>query len=322
MRLRAAFLLLAILAAAGCVGVRRDSPAPLDLSAPGTWAVLAPLPTPRQEVAVAALDGRVIVIGGFGRTMEPTATVEAYDPAANAWTRLAPLPTPLHHAAAGVAAGRLFVVGGFTGGRVRWEASAAVFEYDAARNSWATRAPMPTPRGGLAVAVLNDRLHALGGSADQVTGAHEIYDPATDRWSRASPMPTPRDHLAAVAFQGQVWAIGGRRSFFGRQYDAVEVWDPAADAWRVGPPLPSARGGLAAAALPDRILVFGGEAPFRIFASTEMYEAAGHRWIAKAPMPTPRHGIGAAVVGGRVYIPGGARQPGFAVTAAHEAYVP
>jgi N-acetylneuraminic acid mutarotase len=213
-----------------------------------------------------------------------------------------------------VAGGRLFVVGGFSGGRVRWEASPAVFEYDAARNSWATRAPMPTPRGALAVAVLNDRLHAVGGSADQVTGAHEVYDPTTDRWSRASPMPTPRDHLAAVAFQ--------RRSFFGPQYDAVEVYDPAADAWRVGPPLPSARGGLAAVALPDRILVFGGEAPFRIFGSTEMYEPAGNRWIAKAPMPTPRHGIGAAVVGGRVYIPGGGRQPGFAVTGANEAYVP
>jgi N-acetylneuraminic acid mutarotase len=320
--IRSAALLLAVLAVAGCLGVRAESPAPVDQSAPGTWAVLAPLPTPRQEVAVAALDGRVIVIGGFGPAMEPVATVEAYDPGANAWTALAPLPTPLHHAAAAVAAGRLFVVGGYTGGRVRWEASATVFEYDPARNSWATRAPMPTARGALAVAVLNDRIHALGGSADRVTGAHEVYDPATDRWAAASPMPTPRDHLAAVAFQGQVWAIGGRQSFFGTQYAAVEVYDPAADAWRVGPPLPAARGGLAAAALSDRILVFGGEAPFRIFGSTEMYEPAGRRWIAKAPMPTPRHGIGAAVVGGRIHIPGGARQPGFAVTATHEAYVP
>jgi N-acetylneuraminic acid mutarotase len=315
-------LLLAALAAAGCVGVRRESPAPIDQSLPGTWAVLAPLPTPRQEVAVAALDGRVVVIGGFGSGMEPMATVEAYDPAANAWSTLAPLPTPLHHPAAAVAGGRLFVIGGYTGGRLRWVPSQTVFEYDAARNSWATRAPMPTARGALAVAVLDERIHAVGGGAGSVTGAHEIYDPATDRWSAASPMPTPRDHLAAVAFQGQVWALGGRSSFFGTQYATVEIYDPAADAWRVGPPLPSGRGGLAAAALPDRILVFGGEAPFRIFSATEMYEPAGRRWIAKAPMPTPRHGIGAAVVGGRVYIPGGGRQPGFAVTATNEAYIP
>jgi len=108
----------------------------------------------------------------------------------------------------------------------------------------------------------------------------------------------------------------------GEQYGNVEIYDPATDSWRTGPPLPAARGGLAAVALPDRILVFGGEAPLRIFSANEMYEAAGNRWIAKEPMPTPRHGIGAAVIGGRVYVPAGATRPGFAATAANEAYAP
>jgi hypothetical protein len=181
---------------------------------------------------------------------------------------------------------------------------------------------MPTPRGGLAAAVLDQRIHALGGSAEQVSRAHEVYEPVSNRWTAAAPMPTARDHLGAVAFQGHVWALGGRTSFMGTQYATVEIWDPAANAWRVGPSLPEGRGGLAAAALADRIIVFGGEAPLRIFSSTEMYEAAGNRWISKAPMPTPRHGIGAAVVDGRVYVPGGGRQPGYAATDVNEAYTP
>jgi len=315
-------MLLGVLLLAGCLGAVTDSPAPVDQTAAGTWTVLAPLPQPRQEIAVAVLDGRLYVIGGFGESGEPVATVDVYDPTTNEWQARAPLPVATHHTAAAVAGGKLYVVGGYTGGRVRWTASQATFEYDPARDSWATRAAMPTPRGGLAAAALGERIHALGGTGDGVTNAHEVYDPASDRWSVANPMPTARDHLAAVTFQGRVWALGGRTSFMGTQYANVEVYDPATDSWRVAPPLPSGRGGLAAAALADRIFVFGGEAPLRIFNSNEMYEVAGNRWISKAPMPTPRHGIGAGVVGGRIIIPGGARQPGLAATHVTEAYAP
>jgi N-acetylneuraminic acid mutarotase len=315
-------LVLAAVAAAGCLGATTESAAPIDVGRPGAWASRARMPTARQEVAVAALDGRVLVIGGFGPGPGPVATVEAYDPAADRWETRAPLPAPSHHAAAAVVNGRLFVIGGYTGGAVGWTAQSAVYEYEPARDAWIPRAPLPTPRGALAVTVLNDRVHAVGGSAHGPTAAHEVYDPAADRWTAAYPMPTARDHLAAVEFQGRLWALGGRRSFTGEQYARVEIYDPARDRWQTGTPLPTGRGGLTAAALTDRIFVFGGEAPLRIFNATEMYEAAGDRWIAKAPMPTPRHGIGAAVIGGRIYVPGGATRPGLARTDANEVFTP
>jgi N-acetylneuraminic acid mutarotase len=315
-------LVLAVLLIAGCVGATVESPAPIDLAVPGRWEVAMPMPTPRQEVAVAALGDRIFVIGGFGANAEPVGTVEVFEPATGRWETRAPLPAPSHHAAAAVAGGRLFVVGGYTGGRVDWTPQSTVYEYDAARDSWATRTPLPSARGALAAAVLDGRLHAVGGSGARVTNVHEMYDPAADRWTRLRPMPTARDHLAAVAFQGKLWALGGRSSFVGDQYDAVEVYDPVTDTWDPGTPLPSGRGGLAAAALADRIFVFGGEAPLRIFSATEMYEAAGNRWIAKDPMPTPRHGIGAAAVSGKIYVIGGGTRPGFARSGANEVYVP
>ncbi|HEU4371691.1 MAG TPA: kelch repeat-containing protein [Methylomirabilota bacterium] len=308
--------------AGGCVGRVTDSSAPVDQKAPGRWTALTPMPSTRQEVAVAAYGGRVWVIGGFGAGAEPVSTVEMYDPAQNIWETRAALPVPIHHPAAAVVGDRLFVIGGYTGGRVRWTALDSVYEFVPSRETWEPRAPMPTPRGALAVAVLNGRAHALGGGGESVSNAHEVYDPATNRWARLNAMPTARDHLAAVAFQGRVWALGGRASFVGEQYANVEIYDLATDSWRTGVPLPAGRGGLAAAALPDRILVFGGEAPLRIFSATEMWESAGRRWIAKEPMPTPRHGIGAAVLGGRVFVPAGGTQPGFAASAANEAYTP
>jgi N-acetylneuraminic acid mutarotase len=315
-------LLAAAGLAAGCLGRITDSPAPVDQTAPGRWTQYTPMPAPRQEVAVAALGGRVWVIGGFGHNAEPVATVETFDPKLNLWETRAALPEPVHHAAAAVVGNRLFVIGGYTGGRVRWTAQDAVYEFNASRETWEPRAAMPTPRGGLAVAVLGDRIHALGGSGESVTNAHEVYDPATNRWSRANAMPTARDHLAAVAFQGRVWALGGRASFVGEPYANVEIYDPATDSWRTGTPLPVGRGGLAAATLADRILVFGGEAPLRIFNATEQWEVSGQRWVAKEPMPTARHGIGTAVIDGRVFVPAGGTEPGYAASTVIEAYTP
>ena len=315
-------LLVAALAVAGCVGTTVDSAAPVDQTASGSWLVRTPMPTARQEVAVAALGNKIVVVGGFGPGAEAVATVEVYDVPTDRWEERAPYPVPVHHAAAAVVGNRLFVVGGYTGSRLGWTRLASVYEYDAPRNAWVQRASMLTPRGALAAATVGDRLHAVGGDADGVTGAHEVYDPRTDRWTPAATMPTARDHLAAVAVGNRVWAIGGRTSFFGTQYGNVEIYDPATDSWRVGQPLPAGRGGLAAAAIGDRVYVFGGEAPLRIFNANEMYEAAGNRWIAKAAMPTPRHGIGAVVVGGRIYIPGGATSPGLARTDVHEVFTP
>ena len=117
-------VIVAAVVFAGCLGVTTESRAPLDVATPGTWTTLAPMPTARQEVAAAALDGRVFVIGGFGENADPVAVVEAYDPATDRWETRAPLPAPTHHAAAAVVGGRLFVVGGFTGGRLAWTAQA------------------------------------------------------------------------------------------------------------------------------------------------------------------------------------------------------
>jgi N-acetylneuraminic acid mutarotase len=315
-------LALAVLLLASCLGKTTDSTAPVDIMSPGKWVPLAPMPTARQEVAVAEVNGRVFVIGGFGAGSEAVPTVEVYDPATDRWDTRAPLPAPTYHAAAAVIDGRLFVVGGYSGGRVSWTPLRTVYEYDEARSSWSTRAPLRRARGGLAVVALGGRLHAVGGSGDSASAAHEVYEPTPDRWTDAPPMPTARDHLAAVVFQGKLWAIGGRTSFVGTQFGNVEIYDPATNTWSTGTPLPTARGGLAAAVLGDRVYVFGGEAPLRIFSANEMYEVAATRWIGKEPMRTPRHGIGAATVGNRIYVPGGGTQPGYAATNVNEAYVP
>ncbi|MCH7591932.1 MAG: hypothetical protein IH989_04010 [Planctomycetes bacterium] len=124
------------------------------------WRQLAPLPSARSEVAVAALRGQVYVIGGLASNGRTTNRVEAYDPESDAWVERAGLPLPLHHAAAASVGGRLLVLGGFGPGFAPVD---TVFEYDPEADAWSKKASMPTARGALAAAVVDGRVYAVGG---------------------------------------------------------------------------------------------------------------------------------------------------------------
>ena len=87
--------------------------APTESARAAAWSTRAPLPEARQEVAVASLNGRVYVIGGFRADVSISAAVDVYDPTTNAWSAAALLPTPIHHAAAASAGGKLYVFGGW-----------------------------------------------------------------------------------------------------------------------------------------------------------------------------------------------------------------
>src|SRR3990172_10094631 len=80
---------------------------------PGHWVRKASMPTPRTEVAVAELSGKIYVVGGFGGDGRG---VEAYDPPADRWETKAPLPTPLHHTSLVALRGELYVIGGESAG--------------------------------------------------------------------------------------------------------------------------------------------------------------------------------------------------------------
>lgn len=105
-----AWTLTLIVGLSGCLAATTPSPAPED-QAPGTWRTLAPMPSARQEVAVAEAGGKVYVIGGFGEWYAPSDTVDVYDPATDRWAAKAAMPTARHGIGA-VAIDRLIYVPG------------------------------------------------------------------------------------------------------------------------------------------------------------------------------------------------------------------
>jgi hypothetical protein len=110
------------------------------------WTTGAPLPTPRSEIAGAALNGKIYIIGGFDVTGQATTSVEVYDPIADKWTNAASLPQPLDHTAAASYGSKLYVVGG--GYLSRDSLSNKLFIYDPLTNEWTEGANLPNARGG------------------------------------------------------------------------------------------------------------------------------------------------------------------------------
>jgi N-acetylneuraminic acid mutarotase len=290
------------------------------------WTTAAPLDTARQEVAVAAVSGRVIVVGGLLENGSTSTAVELWDPGSDAWSPAADLPVPLHHTTATTVDGTVYVIGGWSD---FFQTPLAVcLAYDPLADTWSTRAAMPTARGSPAAAAIAGRIHVVGGWNGGSLGVHEVYDPVSDSWSGAAPMPTARNHLGAASVDGTLLAVGGRVGLGAgvANVAAVEAWSAVTGTWSVGAALPEARGGLAVSALGGRIYALGGEGndadPSGVFAEVEAYDLEHDAWLPRAPMPTPRHGIGAAALDGALHVPGGSTLEGFGVTAVHEVYRP
>jgi len=131
-----------------------------------SWSTASPIPTPVGLYTSAVVDNKIYVEGGGKSGPVITDLNQIYDPITNVWTLGAPLPTPGLLAAAGATTGvfaptRLYVIGGTADGI---NALNTTHIYDPQTNSWTIGASMPTARGFLSVAVVNDTLYALGGT--------------------------------------------------------------------------------------------------------------------------------------------------------------
>ncbi len=304
--IRSLFVLaLALLAfQAGAASAQAQCPA-------GTWAPLAPLNEPRQELAAAELDGKVYAVGGLGGRSNAN---EIYDIATDAWTFGADLPVTTDHSWAVSFGTRVYVGGG---------SSNRVFFYEPASDAWTEVASSTFVHGGTPVAaVIDGRIFVAGGAGGGMAGNElEAYDPAADRWSTLAPMSCARNHMGGGAIDGKLYVAGGRP---GNQ-SCLEAYDPPSNTWTPKASMPTGRSGVAGAVVGSCLYVFGGEGnpadPNGIFHEVEAYDPATDSWVDLPPMRTGRHGIYAAVRGNVVYLPGGATVEGLGTTGIHDAYV-
>jgi len=302
----------ALAAAAAPMIVHGQNAAPA-AAATGTWTQKAPMITPRGEVSLAEVAGKIYVLGGnINGTAVPHN--EEYDIATNKWRVRYPMPRGLDHMGVGVVNGKVITVGGFVGAGVHRDGQPAVFEYDPATDSWRTLAAMKAGRGSVGVAVLNGKVYAIGGRAPSgdTVATNEVYDPATNSWTALAQLPKARDHMAVIAAEGKIHAIGGRFTGSGDRTNMHDIYDPATNTWTSGPPLPTARSGLAYANYKGLAIVLGGELPQekRTNDENEGFDPKTNTWRILAPMPHGRHAAGATSDAANLYVAGGNFLPG------------
>jgi DNA-binding CsgD family transcriptional regulator len=185
---------------------------------------------------------------------------------------------------------------------------------------WTTKAPLPTGRSGLAAAVYENLVYAIGGETDQgITGIVERYDPNVDTWATLTPKPIAVADVSAAVIGGLIYVPGGRLPS-GQATNQFEAYDPRHDQWTERAPLPLALSGYSLAAFEGKLYLFGGWDGAQYVAKTFEYSPDTDRWVEKRPMPTARGFAGAAATSSRIYVIGG--EDGQKSLGVNEAYTP
>src|SRR5919106_3276073 len=239
--------LVLVLALAAC-NAEPETPAPQGLE----WETLAPMPTPRTEVAAAAVGGRIVVVGGFAPA-GTVGTTEVYDVAADAWSAGPDLPVAVNHAMATSFGDEVYVFGGTLGDGAISDAAFVLSD-----GAWDPLPLMPEPHTAGGAAVAGGLIHVVGGVGPEgVAERTLVFDAEAGRWSVTEGLGRPREHMGVAAFDDRVYAVGGRAGSLAA-FGEVEALDVEAERWVALPPMPTARHGLGVVAIGTTMYVIAG----------------------------------------------------------------
>jgi N-acetylneuraminic acid mutarotase len=278
---------------------------------PGQWAKRAELLAPNSEFAVAELDGRLYILGGYPADRLTVRTLQIYDTVNDRWAFGPDLPERNNHGMAASVNGKVYLIGGQT------EASGetyvdTVYEFDPASGAWVAKAKMPTRRSAGVAIVHDGRIYVAGGRPPRGED-FAVYDPKADRWETLPDLPSPRNHIAGAAIDGRIHVIGGRigGGFRSEQSAAHEVFDPKTGKWSAAAPMLRPRSGINGVLANGCLHAWGGESAKGMFADHDYYDPRSDKWTKLPDMTVPVHGVtGAAFVNGVIHAPGGGTDVG------------
>jgi N-acetylneuraminic acid mutarotase len=173
-----------------------------------SWTTMAPIPNPVYGYASAVMDEQIYIISGWNPNASLSNLVQIFNPKTNIWSLGKSIPTPVRDASAGATSGvaaqkRIYVIGGSADAtRAGGEHGTNLTQvYDPEADAWSKGADMPTERWGLAVAVTNDKLYAMGGASISLTDANEQYTPIGYGTVTPPPSTTPTQTPTPIATQ-------------------------------------------------------------------------------------------------------------------------
>lgn len=210
-----------------------------------TWRALNPLPVEhaRGSAAVAVYNNIIYLAGGLTVIEQKLAGlqdsvdwVSAYDPQSDTFLDLPPqalrIPDARDHVGVGVVDGTMYLLGGRVEGAVNVRDTVFSLDLRNPSDGWMSRTAMPTARGGVSTAVLNNKIYVFGGEENPEEGAGgmfyqvEAYDPKKNLWEKLERMPLPVHGTYAVSYCGKIYLPGGATRPGGGATDAMQVFTP------------------------------------------------------------------------------------------------
>jgi N-acetylneuraminic acid mutarotase len=194
-----------------------------------------------------------------------------------------------------VLGGKIYFVGGHDG-----TAKNIAERYDPATNTWETLVNMSAARRGVACAVLNGKLYAIGGVG---LSSVEVFDPSSGNWTVGVALPSEVRNGTAITVNGKIYLIGGKNSS-DQNINQVLCFDPSTSQWSTKANMPTARHGMKLVWFENRIWAIGGydESLTNI---VESYDPTSDTWQAEASLTIARNWPVVWVANGRVFVGGG-----------------
>ena len=127
------------------------------------WVNQASLPSPRNALSAAVINGELYAIGGEqleGASAIAMSEVDVYDADSDAWSRVTDMPLALSHTAAFVFDNKIVVVGGDMSHN---QPTDAILEFDPSTNVWSLVGHLPSARAAMAAGIVGNTLIAAGG---------------------------------------------------------------------------------------------------------------------------------------------------------------
>jgi N-acetylneuraminic acid mutarotase len=141
-----------------------------------SWETLAPMPTPRNHLGAAAIDGRIHAVLGRADGDFRLTVHEIYDPETDSWSEGPPVPTGRSGVAVLAHDGYVYAFGGEDLADGTEQTFDAAERFNVSDEEWEQLPPMPTARHGLGAAVHDDAIYVIAGGpgpALTTSGANE-----------------------------------------------------------------------------------------------------------------------------------------------------
>jgi N-acetylneuraminic acid mutarotase len=278
-----------------------------------SWITLAPMPTPRRELGVATVNGKIYALGGYNGTHVLNIN-EEYNPITNTWTTRAPMPTPRFGFAIFDYENKIHVIGGHTATDKITDAHEI---YDPLTNTWETKQRSRLKISGFEANIVDDKAYLISGCDHFAPPWHNTdlnyaYDLESETWIAKTPIPTAVFRYASAVGENEIHIIAGYDISKSQGYNLNQIYNPQNDSWKLGSPIPTAINGAGGAITSGenilrRIYVIGGfTSTFSNCTNlTQIYNPKTDTWSTGALMPTKRCLFGLAVVNDELYAIGG-----------------